>query len=196
MIQKLYVLLIVGLMTVGCTALTSDGDKLFEEGRYEEAAEAYTAQIEQQGNDLNLIYNRGRSYEEMGDLNLATNDYNYILDKEPTHLNANLSLAKLAYENKDYAKCLLLSEKAVKEHETSAQGHFLIGRAKHQLGYGKAALEAYNNAISLDKEMGEAYLYRGALRNAMRYKKACEDFKTAEILKVEGAKEAVEKYCN
>jgi tetratricopeptide (TPR) repeat protein len=110
MIQKLSGMLVLGLVLVGCNAFTSNGDQLFEDGKYKEAAEAYTAQIEQQGNDLGLIYNRGRAYEEMGDLKSATQDYNYILEKDPKHLNANLSLAKLAYEKKDYAKCLLLSE--------------------------------------------------------------------------------------
>ncbi|MEQ9232359.1 MAG: hypothetical protein RIF46_16885, partial [Cyclobacteriaceae bacterium] len=135
-------------------------------------------------------------YEEMGDLSSAEKDYNYILDNDPKNLNAMLSLSKMAYERGDYSKSLLLSEEVKKNHETSAQAHFLVARAKHQLGYAKAALEAYNNAISLDKEFGEAYLYRGALRSVMKHKRACEDFKTAKILKVEGASEALDKYCN
>ncbi len=194
--KLVYSIFISLLFFTSCNSGPSTAEGLFEAGRFEEAAEAYTTQIEQSGNDLDLIYNRGRSYEEMGSLSAATKDYNYILDKDPKHLNALLSLSKMAYEKGDYAKSLLMSEEAKKNHETSPQAHFLIARAKHQLGYTKAALEAYNNAISLDKEFGEAYLYRGALRSAMKHKRACEDFKTASVLKVEGASEAIEKYCS
>ncbi len=194
--KRLFFILISCVVLFGCGKGPSNAEEYFEAGQYQKAVDAYTTQIEQSGNDLDLIYNRGRSYEEMGDLSSAEKDYNYILDNDPKNLNAMLSLSKMAYERGDYSKSLLLSEEVKKNHETSAQAHFLVARAKHQLGYAKAALEAYNNAISLDKEFGEAYLYRGALRSAMKHKRACEDFKTAKILKVEGASEALDKYCN
>ena len=83
----------------------------------------------------------------------------------------------------------------MKYHENSAEAHFLLARARHKLGFANSAMEAYNAAISQNRNFGEAYLYRGALKTTLKFKSACEDFKTAEKMGVEGAEEAVKRYC-
>ena len=60
----------------------------------------------------------------------------------------------------------------------------------------REALSDYEDAIRLDAQNGQAYLYRGILHvNAKRRKSACEDFNKAKRLNVPDAEGAIQKYC-
>ncbi len=181
---------------ISCQQQELNGEDLFEKGKFREAVSFYSSYLEASGYDPEIMYNRGRAYEEMNDLKSAKADYDLVLKNDERHLNARLSLSRLAYEEGNYSKSLIQTGTALKFHENSAEAHFLLARARHQLGYATAAMEAYNTTISLSKKFGEAYLYRGALKITLKRKSACEDFATAEKLGVEGAEEAVKKYCS
>ena len=181
---------------LSCQTQELNGEDLFEKGEFEEAVEFYTNYLESKGFNSEIQYNRGRAYEEMNDLKAAKADYDFVLVNDQKHLNARLSLSRLAYESGNYSKSLIMTGEALKHHENSAQAHFLLARARHQLGNATAALEAYNTAISLSKNFGDAYLYRGALKTTLKMKSACDDFSNAQKMGAEGAKEAVEKYCS
>lgn len=184
-------------MLLGCgTSTTNPGDDYFEDGDFEQAASAYTASLSSDPENVQLLYNRGRSFEELGKFDEAIADFKKIVQIDPHHINSFLSLSKIAYSEKKYSEALLQASLAIKENENSANAHFLSARAAHQLGYADQALEYYNNAISIDRSYGEAYLYRGALKvGRKRLKGACEDFKRAQSLDVEGADSAIKDYC-
>ena len=184
------------LSVVSCQTQEVNGQDLFEKGKFVEAVDFYTSYLELNGFDPEIMYNRGRAYEEMGDLKAAKADYNLVLAKDERHLNTRLSLARLAYEKGNYTRSLILTGEALKYHENSAEAYFLLARARHQLGYAGAAMEAYNTTISINKNYGEAYLYRGALKTTLKIKSACEDFEIAERMDVEGREQAVKKYCS
>ena len=58
-------------------------------------------------------------------------------------------------------------------------------------------MEAYDLAISKNRDYGEAYLYRGALKVYQGKKSAgCNDIRTAQSLDVPEAKSALQEYCN
>jgi len=151
--------------------------------------------IEKKGNEPDLLYNRGRCFEELGETEKAKADYHQVLSLNKRHVNARLSLAGIAYQAGNYSRVIILTDKLLEYQEKSAEAHFLQARAKHQLGQAQSALESYTAAISLNDEFGEAYLYRGAVKNSMKFKSACDDFKKAELLGVEGAEKAVEENC-
>jgi len=173
----------------------SSGNNLFEQGDYKQAISEYNDHLENNPSDINAIYNRGRAYEEIGKIELAVTDFELVIKKEPDHLKAYLSLAKLYYDQKNFNKSLINSGKAIKIADNSAVGYFIKARAEHQLGFSDQALESYNEAILIDKDYGEAFLYRGALKVSLQYKSACDDFKKARQLEVSGSKSAFSKYC-
>ncbi len=193
-----YTLSIAILIFIGCGEVsTSEGDELFENGEYEQAVNVYTDLLSTDPENTAYLYNRGRSFEELGITNKAIADFEKIVKVDPKHVNAFLSLSKIAYEQKKYSKALIHAGAAVKQNENSAKAHFLSARAAHQLGYADQALEFYNNAISIDRSYGEAFLYRGALKvGKNRFKSACEDFKQARALDAEGADNAIRDYCS
>ena len=188
--------LVVLLYACGSSDATGGGDALFENEKYAEAIEVYTTYLGTNPNDAKTLYNRGRAYEELGQVAKAKADFNQILESDPKYVNAYLGLAKLSYNESNYPSVLSFTGKAIELNENSAQAHFLSARAAHQLGYTDQALESYNNAISINKDFGEAFLYRGALKiGTDKPRSACEDFNFARLLEVEGAEAAIKQYC-
>ena len=183
------------VLVSACGNSSDQAQTLFEEGRFEEAIAAYDKKLES-GNNLHVRYNRTRALEESGKVEEAEQELIAILEEAPDHLSAKLSLSKLAYEKEDYVRSIMLSGDAIHINENSAKAHYLQARAKHQLGYSESAMKGYDMVISLDKNFGEAYLYRGALKQSLKKKFACEDFRTAGILKAVGAKSALERFCD
>lgn len=188
---------IISVLAIGCGGdVSKKGDALFEEGKFEEAIAEYNQLLSTNSNDFTTLYNRGRAYEELKQYDKAEADFMEVIKVDDKNQSARLSLSQLYYKKEQYPKALLWAEQVLEINENSAQGHFLAARAKHQLGYVDGAMESYTLAIKLDKNFGEAYLYRGALKV---YKKqmrtACEDFNKAEALEVPEATAIRKKYC-
>lgn len=190
-----YLAVLVLLFSCGSKESIS-GDDFFDDEKYGEAVKAYTSYLSTHPDHVKSLYNRGRSYEELGQVKKAISDFEEILKLDPKNVSANLSLAKIAYNNKEFNKVLIYTGEAIDLNENSAQAHFLAGRASHQLGYFDQALASYDNAISINRDFGEAYLYRGAVKiGKNRQSSACEDFKFAKSLKVSDADGAIKEYC-
>lgn len=172
------------------------GDSLYSDGKYAEAIKAYDEYLKLHPSHVKSLYNRGRSYEELGKFQKAFNDFEQVLEIDKKNTSAMLSLSKFYYRDHKFEKAKYYGELAVKANVNLPQAHFWLGRAQHQLGAFSEALTAYNNAINLDRELGEAYLYRGAIKmQGNRQKGACADFKSAKDLGVKEAEAAQKKYC-
>ncbi len=195
--MRYLVYLFLFLILVGCnTGDSINGDDLYEAGDYHGAIAAYTSYLETHPDHIKSLYNRGRSYEEMGNVDDAVKDFEHITESDPKNINAYLSLSKIFYNKSAFNKVLVYTSKAIDLNENSSRAHFFAGRAEHQLGYLDQALESYNNALSINKDYGEAYLYRGAVKMGKENtSSACEDFKLARSLGIFEAEKAVNDYC-
>ena len=172
------------------------GDAAFNKGDYSSAVTGYTESLQTNPTDLDLLFVRGRAYQELGKLLEAQADFEQALNLDPKNFQVLLSLATIQLEQKSYASALLYATKAEEIPGAPAMASFLKGRALHQLGMPEDALKAYGNAIQVDRDFGQAYLNRGLLKVALeRTKQACEDFKLAAALDYPGATENLEKYC-
>ncbi len=172
------------------------GDAAFNKGDYSAAVTGYTESLQTNPTDLDLLFGRGRAYQELGKLLEAQADFEQALNLDPKNFQVLLSLATIQLEQKSYASALLYATKAEEIPGAPAMASFLKGRALHQLGMPEDALKAYGNAIQVDRDFGQAYLNRGLLKVALeRTKQACEDFKLAAALDYPGATENLEKYC-
>jgi tetratricopeptide (TPR) repeat protein len=180
-----------------CTETKKDpADTYFERGNYELAAQKYTESLKLKPTDVILLYNRGRAFQEMGELNKARVDFESALAYDPNNFQILLSLSAVQLEEKNFASALLYATKAEEISGAPAMASFLKARALHQLGLPEDALKAYGTAIQVDKDFGQAYFNRGLLKVALnRNKQACEDFKLASVLEYPGGTEAFQKYC-
>ncbi len=198
LVSKIFIVpVMAGTLLLACSGPQSNkADQYFESGQYELAAQTYTENLKNKPTDVKNLYNRGRAYQEMGELVKAQADFEAALNSEPSNFQVLLSLATIQLEQKSYASALLYATKAEEISGAPAMASFLKGRALHQLGMPEDALKAYGNAIQIDKDFGQAYFNRGMLKVALdRTRQACEDFTLATALEYPGAQEALQKYC-
>jgi len=174
----------------------SKGDRLFGDKKYEEALAEYSNELKYLPNDVRLLYHRGRAYEELKNFEGAKADFEQALELDPNNFQVLLSLANLHHKKKNFTNALLFANRAAEIPGAPAMASFMKGRALHQMGKTEEALKAYGNAISLDKDFGQAYYNRGLLKIGLKnVKGACEDFQLSAALEYPGAKEAYSKYC-
>lgn len=190
-------LLLITIIITSCKDQnTIKGDKLFESGNYKEAIIVYDEFLKLNPTDIKSLYNRGRSYEELGDFQSALKDFNEVLLVDSKNTQAMLSIATFHYRNEAYDQAAYFAERAIEENSQLSKAFFWLGRSNYQLGKFKEAMQALHSAINLNKSYGEAYLYRGILHLRQQNNKgACADFKSAASLDISDAKEAVKKYC-
>mgnify|MGYP001254312270 CR=1 FL=1 len=80
--KKLIGLIWVLMMVVfsACNSdVTREADVLFKDGKYNEAIESYTEYLSTKPKDIKSLYNRGRAYEEVGQLEEAREDFEAVL---------------------------------------------------------------------------------------------------------------------
>ncbi|PIB35172.1 hypothetical protein BFP72_07065 [Reichenbachiella sp. 5M10] len=173
------------------------GDSLYASKEYKSAVKAYDEYLELHPTHVKSLYNRGRSYEELKEYDKALADFNQVLELDKKNTSAMLSLSKYYYRAEKFDQSLFYAESAIKVKDDMAEGFFWVARASHHMGDFPKAKAAYNNAINLNKQYGEAYLYRGALKMQEDKKTgACQDFKQAKNLGIKEAEAAIKKYCN
>ena len=189
--------LVVAIVLVGCSSKDSlEAHDLFEDGKYKEAAAAYETYLTQNAPTVNVLYNQGRSYQELGEFDKAEANFMQVIKIDQNHTNSILGLAQVYYAQGNYNKSSVNAQLAIDKSSNNAKAFFILGRSLHHLGYFNEALEAYNSCITYNKKFGEAYLYRGAIKIAKNTpRSACEDFQTAKRLKVKEADKAVKDYC-
>jgi tetratricopeptide (TPR) repeat protein len=187
---------VVFILSCSSSPSINPGIAAFNRGDYSEAIAAYSESLKTDPSNLDLLFGRGRAYQELGKFEEAQYDFEQALSQDPNNFQVLLSLATIQLDQQSYASALLYATKAEEISGAPAMASFLKGRALQQLGMPEDALKAYGNAIQLDKDFGQAYLNRGLLREALdRNKQACEDFKLAAALEYPGGKESVQKYC-
>ena len=173
------------------------GDKYFNEGKYELAIEEYSEYLKLRPKHIKTLYNRGRAYEEMAIYDRALEDFKKVTELDENNDNAYLSIGKYYYSQDSFDKAGLYFDKAIDINERNAMAYYLKARVYHTRGLFREALEGYSTSINFDSKLGEAYLYRGALKVSMKQRKgACNDFKVAKSLNVKDAEDAIRKYCN
>lgn len=189
---------LIGILSLSSCSenISNKGDNLFTEEKYEEAVKEYDNVLKTNPKYLKGLYNRGRSYEELGDIKKAEKDFlaAYAIDGKNTQVM--MSLSNIYQKQKNHTSALLFADYAVQVPGAPAMAFFLKGRALHQIGNTGEAMKEYSTAIKMDKNFGQAYYYRGMLKIATDKKKSgCEDIRAAIKLGHEEAQVAMDKYC-
>lgn len=189
-------LVMVSLLWACNDDVTREGDRLFNDGQYQQAVAAYTEYLTTKPKDIKSLYNRGRAYEEMGQAEKAKADFIKVLDLDADNVNANMSMGKYWYNKESYRQAVNFFDKVIQVDGRVSDAYMFKGRSFHQLGEFEEAIEAYNLAIDFDKRNAEAFLYRGALKVAMNQKRgACADLTRANALGSSEAGAALARHC-
>ncbi len=157
-------------------ALSLLGIVLDSQGRYQEAEDAYLKAIKLAPDSAPLLNNIGNHYLARGDAAKARNSFEKVLAREPSHPNANLQLARLAVDQKDFPVALRCLTRLPKSEQQEFPVRLLHLRALWGSDR-KAAAEAL--LAELEKEASADLRYRFALAMAFV---AMERFAEAESL--------------
>lgn len=172
------------------------GNRYFEQGDYQRALNHYNEYLELYPHDIKTRYNRGRCFDELGQNEKAEHDYLQVLDRDPNNVKALLSLSQNYYNEGNYEYTINLCTSATLIDKQNHLAHYFKARALHKIGDVFEALKSYNAAISINPDFGFAYLQRGSLMLSLGWRPfGCYDLQTADSLHVEGASEALMKYC-
>ncbi len=194
--RKIYLFIALGFIW-GCQKnQTQLADDLFAQGKYNEAIQAYSTYLADHPTDEKSLYNRGRAYEEQGELRRALEDFREAVTLAPDNVKLRLSLGLCYYKLEQYTSTVNAMDELLKRKPNESQAFYLKGRALQKVGKIQDAIEQYSNAIRYDNRHGEAYLYRGLLVNASKKgNRGCDDLRQAQALGVEGAEKVLEKDC-
>jgi len=174
-----------------------DGIDYFNQGEYAKAIKSYDEFLLLNPHDVKTLYNRGRCYEIMGNDAKAEKDYDRVLELEPFHVNALLGLSQVFYRKEDYVTAINLAESAATTEPENYMAHYLAGRAYHKIEDLGDAFNCYCATIELNPEFGFAYFHRSSIFLSAGFRpNGCQDLMAAVELKVEGAEEALQKYCS
>ncbi|NMM50421.1 tetratricopeptide repeat protein [Marinigracilibium pacificum] len=194
---RLYLAVMVTIFLFSCGGdLSEQGDKLYKSGKYQEAIKSYSEYLETYPSNEIVLYNRGRSYEELGMTEEAIADYQQVLKIDDRHMNSRLGLASLFYKNGDYSSAEIILTESMKISPENPNVLALRGKVNFQMSNFKQAIDDLSKALRIKPDMSDAYYFRG-LANIGANKKSsgCSDLKKAVSMGVEVAQNSVDKYC-
>ena len=176
--------------------LGEQGFDKYQQGDYKGAIELFTQYIADHPQDADAFYNRGRAYEESGELDKAIEDFNTATTISPDEHSFWMSLGICNFKLKRYANTVSNMDALLQKNANDAQAYVLQGRAYSHLKEVKKAIDAFDAALRADERSGEAYLHRGILKSAAgAVSGGCSDLKKAESLGVKEAPSFYKKWC-
>src|SRR5690554_1190182 len=78
------------------------GDKFYNNNQLEEAVDAYSKVLVNSPKNVNALYNRGRSHEELGNLDEAESDMKAAFSVDPKNVQVLMGLSNLYQKKKSY----------------------------------------------------------------------------------------------
>ena len=140
---------------------------------------------------LSKLIALGNRYHRAGDLSRAETIFRIILEQNPDHPAALLSLGIIARQNRRYVAAAQLIERAVANAPTYHQAHNNLGTVYTDLGRIADSVECYLRAIELKGDYAEAYYNLGVAYQAQhKFDEALEAFSL--MARTEGILPAIE----
>jgi tetratricopeptide (TPR) repeat protein len=133
--------------------------------------------------DVSLAYNnRGLTYDELGRLDLAIEDFDRAIELDPSDHKAYTNRGMLYGKMGRFDKAIADFEQAIVLEPSHAEAYNNLGIAYAKVGLVDKALEQFNKTILIDPDQAMAYYNRGLLylrtgdkeRASVDYQKACD----------------------
>ncbi len=118
-------------------------------------------QIIDNPNSSNTYYQRGRYYQEEGDLTAAVEDINRALRIDPDVAVYNYAKGEILFLNLKVADAEKYLKRAVELDSEFVDAYILTGRLRLYDKNFKSAMENFNQVLKINKYNAEAYFYKG-----------------------------------
>ncbi|GAA4836642.1 tetratricopeptide repeat protein [Algivirga pacifica] len=184
-------------------ALNYQGFQLLEDGRYPLAKAYFWEAIQIDSTNIDYFYNLGMACLQDKDYAFALKAYRIAKNSFPDFPDLYFYSGDLLQKMERYEEAILEYNKAIAlaADEPNPQLHYLFffnrGNAYFKSKNFKAAIQDYNQTISISPEYYGAYANRGyANYHIKNYKSACNDWEIAASLGYPKAIYYLQKYCN
>ncbi|MCM2280089.1 MAG: tetratricopeptide repeat protein [Oligoflexia bacterium] len=118
-------------------------------GRLEDARAAFEHALSQEANPEGLLFEKGRSELESGDVAAGAEAYRQLVERNPRHLQAWYNYGVALVRLRDYAGARRAFERTVELDPKSEQGLFNLAFAAETLGDGVAAIAAARKLVEI-----------------------------------------------
>ena len=165
-------------------ACNSEGSALQEQGKLEEAIEAYNKALAIKPDFAEAYYNIGSALQEQGKLEEAIEAYNKALAIKPDFAEAYYNIGSALQEQGKLDLAVEAYRKFLFIKPDYVDAYINMGSVLQEQGKLDEAIEAYKKAISLKPDFAEAfYNVGGALHVQGKFEEAMEAYKKAISIK-------------
>lgn len=131
---------------------------------YEYALELFNSCIENNGASALAYYNRGKTYQQLGQSRKSLKDWEKAVALQPDLIQAYYALCEHYLAEKDFEKALEWITKGISKNEEEPYFYMLRGWVLMGMKKYKAAFGDFDYAIQLSPDYAKAYHNRGIAR--------------------------------
>lgn len=152
------------LFLVSCAPSPSEIDTLYQAGKFNETIKAINKRLFFHSGEIKMLHTRARSFEELGELDKARDDYNRILDNDPSNAQAYAGVGKILFEQGHYEIADLKILKAASLDPENFEIIYLAGRSQLMVKNWERAEIFLLKALEMKPDFAPIYYYTGMAR--------------------------------
>jgi tetratricopeptide (TPR) repeat protein len=156
------------------------GSLLGQQGRWQEAVEAYERALAAGDADPVIHLGLGEAYSRRGDYEAAERSLVTYLKQKPEDEDAKVLLAKVYRDRKSYSEAIELLKELVRANPQELKGFFALADTYERAKMSKEAAAVYEQICALAPDNREAHYKRGVLYFTLKqYDRAAAAFSQA-----------------
>lgn len=142
---------------------SGEASRLFQQGKYEEAAKLYKEALDKNPEDPIYYYNLGIAYLRMSKIDEAIEVFKKMIEIQPNSFLALKYLGQIYGEKKDFGEASKYLAKAVKISSDDPEAYYNLGISLMNTGDYPGALEAFQKSIICQQGYADSYYQLGLL---------------------------------
>ncbi|NIM59521.1 MAG: tetratricopeptide repeat protein [Candidatus Aminicenantes bacterium] len=139
------------------------GYKLYEQGKYEEAASAYEEATKLSSTQWGYFFNLGLAYKKLNKTEEAMASFRKAVELNPDSFSSNKELGEVLGKGGNYEEARKHFQRAIEISSDEPGAFYNLGVCLMNLGESVEALSAFLNAVEIKEDYVEAYYQIGTI---------------------------------
>jgi len=139
------------------------GNKLYEEGKFEEAVSAYKEAIEISQSQWGYYFNLGLAYKKIDNKEEALASFKKSVNLNPKSYSSNKELGEILAKGDNYEEAKEYYQKAVELSPDDPDAFYNLGVCLINTGESEAALDYFLKSVELKEDYADAYYQIGTI---------------------------------
>jgi len=139
------------------------GYKLYEQGKYEEATQAYEGATKLSSTQWGYYFNLGLSYKKLDKKEEALAAFRKAVELNPESFSSNKELGEVLGKSGNYEEAKVYYQRAIELSPDEPDAFYNLGVCLMNLGESVEALKAFLKAVEIKDDYVEAYYQIGTI---------------------------------